>query len=142
MKVSLDRKHPRRDSRKSREESSSAINATWACLQMSRTSSGATTVQTATTQTAVGAHAAFLVLQEPPVQAATNDNNKTISCTKNHQYQTAIAMEGYATGQHFWEIQIEKSSNGNSGTYEMFVGVGEDKMTTKNSFVNAILSMT
>ena len=63
------------------------------------------------------------------------DNNKTISCTKNHQYQTAIAMEGYATGQHFWEIQIEKSSNGNSGTYEMFVGVGEDKMTTKNSFV-------
>jgi hypothetical protein len=64
-----------------------------------------------------------------------SDGDATVTCIKNHQYQTAMSSEGFTTGQHYWEIQVEKSASGNSGTYEMFVGVGEDKMSTKNCFV-------
>lgn len=64
-----------------------------------------------------------------------SNDNTTASCSKNHQYQTAMALEGFTSGAHYWEIQVDKASSYSSGTHEMFVGVGEFKMSTKNCFV-------
>ena len=46
-----------------------------------------------------------------------------------------MALEGFTSGTHYWEIQVDKASSYSSGTHEMFVGVGEFKMLTKNCFV-------